>query len=151
MSVITINLDFATDVYPYTDETDVYDMIERHRDQEIASSLVYTTDVVDTWIYYGMPDPVELGMGETITDSINDAVYEVLTQEDYIGDWYDSRDTYAATLLDRMGSISSVGWNDVADYEWEEARQLLADIATLDEDDAHQALLSIRDSINKLA
>ena len=49
--------------------------------QAIDSMMVYTRDIHDAWDALGNPEPEELGMADTISDSIAYAVFEGLREE----------------------------------------------------------------------
>ena len=148
MTVITLNLDLADYVYPDTEITDVWEMISDTVHTEIDTRLVYTQDIMDTWDDMGLPDP-EYGHGSgSIMDQITQAVYETFIMADYTDDWCDARDEYAATLMERLDTISLIGWDNA--WTVDEAREQLDAIADMEMDDAHKFLLEIRDQINAL-
>lgn len=147
MSVIKINLDLADYAYPDTEITDVWEMISDAVHTEVDTRLVYTQDIIDTWDDMGHPNPEE-GHG-SITDQITQAVYETFILADYTEEWCDARDEYAATLMERLDTISLIGWDN--DWTVDEAREQLDAIADMEMDDAHKFLLEIRDQINALS
>lgn len=147
MSVITIEIDYARDVYPYTDETDLYELVDSAVSEAVDSSLIYTADIIDTWVHYGCPEPFDLGMSDSVSGSITNAVYETLIEEHRtIEGWRDVCDEYVSVLLDQLYFIDASEWDDTH-YTRSELIDELDNIALLDEQEGHELLLRARDLI----
>ena len=67
------NDNLHTHDYEYTASEFIY--------QAIDTMMVYTRDIHDAWDALGNPEPEDLGMADTISDSIAYAVFEGLREE----------------------------------------------------------------------
>lgn len=103
---------FVTNDLPSDRDTLIYDLRETGL-TAIDDALIYTSDIMDLWEDAGRPEPYELGMADTISESITHAVYEHLRDEaeEVIFDAVDE------ALDDLRGKILA---GDIA-YSWSEA------------------------------
>jgi len=93
--------------------------------QAIDSMMVYTRDIHDAWNALGNPEPDDLGMADTISDSIAYAVFEGLREE------VTPYDVVEAFLEAHEGTLET----------------LEVDTSTADPDEAMIALIEYRESL----
>lgn len=150
MSVISIELDMDTEVYPYTEVWDLNECINDLVHERVDASLIYTRDIVDTWTEYGMPECEEFEHPGTISEAITLATYEALVGKDYSDQVLNGQIEYAGHLLGQLDTISPLHWSSSTEAPMREAREALEAIATgeVDTEEAHPVLLEWRDTIN---
>ena len=93
--------------------------------QAIDTMMVYTSDIHNAWDALGNPEPEDLGMADTISDSIAYAVFEGLRGE------VTSYDIIEAFLEAHQGTLET----------------LEVDTSTADTDEAMIALIEYRESL----
>lgn len=153
MSVIAVNLYLDTDVYPYTDTSDLHQLISDLVHERVDASLIYTRDIIDTWMAYNMPECVEFEHPGTISEAITLATYEALIGEDYTDQITEGQIDYAAHLISQIDTLDPGAWYAVAGVPMSDAREALEPIAAgvVDPEDAHPVLIEWRDTINAAA
>lgn len=110
--------------------------------QTIDNSLIYTADVLALWEDAGHPEPFELGMNDTISGSITNAVYEHLRDESD-GALYDAADEALTDLRDSIlaGEIT-YSWTEITTDEGQEYLDALDEAD--DPEDIFDALAAFR-------
>lgn len=128
------------------------------RENVECSHLIYTRDIRELWTDAGEPEPENYGMGETISESIINAVVGLVSDAVYDeGNWCDACDQLREVFANRLDQFWSENHLTMDDDEKDEFRELLHlfsdeevtdyqnddKLAFLEVEEAHEKLIQV--------